>query len=341
MIYLHKDSIYENQTIGSWAIPIFKYLRKKGKQVKLIDAHDLEVVNNLKPNEDDLFFGRFGHDAADKKMSQITLPIIWKKFKKAFPSKSSYYYYDNKKRQYEFMVENDIPCLETFYVKNKKDIEDTNIQFPIVMKKTWGAGSEQVNYFETIDDVIDNKENQGWTLQSIYPSLIQSYQNIDFDYRVLLYNSGFIIYKRLNEWKTKNKDNFPYGTKWRDRKDVLEKRKSLIHGPSLVDAFDDLNDDLIKLIKKLKDIQINKLNSYYMSWDIIKPNIKSSFQLPEDYKVLEFSAISTMFNPFSKFYSFTPADGRIIKENARSVLAPIHRYKEFDGIKKLVNEYIK
>ena len=48
-----------------------------------------------------------------------------------------------------------------------------------------------------------------------------------------------------------------------------------------------------------------------------------------------------MFNPFSKFYSFTPADGRIIKENARSVLAPIHRYKEFDGIKKLVNEYIK
>ena len=236
------------------------------------------------------------------------------------------------------MTENNIPCLETFYVKSKKDID---IEFPIVMKKTWGAGSEQVNYFETIDDVIDNKENQGWTLQSIYPSLIQSYQNIDFDYRVLLYNSGFIIYKRLNEWKTKNKDNFPYGTKWRDRKDVLEKRKSLIHGPSLVDAFDDLNDDLMTLIKKLKDIQINKLNSYYMSWDIIKPNIKSSFQLPEDYKVLEFSAISTMFNPFSKFYSFTPADGRIIKENARSVLAPIHRYKEFDGIKKLVNEYIK
>ena len=56
MIYLHRDSIYENQTIGSWAIPIFKYLRKKGKQVKLINAHDLEVVNNLKPNEDDLFF---------------------------------------------------------------------------------------------------------------------------------------------------------------------------------------------------------------------------------------------------------------------------------------------
>ena len=336
MIYLHKDSIYENQTIGSWAIPIFKYLRKKGKQVKLIDAHDLEVVNNLKPNEDDLFFGRFGHDAADKKMSKKTLPIVWKKFKNTFPSAESYYHYDDKLKQYNFMTENNIPCLETFYVKSKKDID---IEFPIVMKKTWGAGSEQVNYFETIDDVIDNKKNRGWTLQSIYPSLIQRYQDVDFDYRVLLYNSGFIIYKRLNEWKTKNKDNFPYGTEWRDRKDVLEKRKSLIHGPSLADAFDDLNDDLIKLIKKLKDIQINKLNSYYMSWDIIKPNIKSSFQLPEDYKVLEFSAISTMFNPFSKFYSFS--DNTIIKENTRSVLAPIHRYKEFDGIKKLIDEYIK
>jgi glutathione synthase/RimK-type ligase-like ATP-grasp enzyme len=328
MIYLHKDSIYENQTIGSWAIPIFKYLRKKGKQVKLIDAHDLEVVNNLKPNEDDLFFGRFGHDAADKKMSKKTLPIVWKKFKNTFPSAESYYHYDDKLKQYNFMTENNIPCLETFYVKSKKDID---IEFPIVMKKTWGAGSEQVNYFETIDDVIDNKKNRGWTLQSIYPSLIQRYQDVDFDYRVLLYNSGFIIYKRLNEWKTKNKDNFPYGTEWRDRKDVLEKRKSLIHGPSLVDAFDDLNDDLMTLIKKLKDIQINKLNSYYMSWDIIKTN--------DGYKVLEFSAISTMFNPFSKFYSFS--DNTIIKENTRSVLAPIHRYKEFDGIKKLIDEYIK
>ena len=328
MIYLHKDSIYENQTIGSWAIPIFKYLRKKGKQVKLIDAHDLEVVNNLKPNEDDLFFGRFGHDAADKKMSKKTLPIVWKKFKNTFPSAESYYHYDDKLKQYNFMTENNIPCLETFYVKSKKDID---IEFPIVMKKTWGAGSEQVNYFETIDDVIDNKKNRGWTLQSIYPSLIQRYQDVDFDYRVLLYNSGFIIYKRLNEWKTKNKDNFPYGTKWRDRKDVLEKRKSLIHGPSLADAFDDLNDDLMTLIKKLKDIQINKLNSYYMSWDIIKTN--------DGYKVLEFSAISTMFNPFSKFYSFS--DNTIIKENTRSVLAPIHRYKEFDGIKKLIDEYIK
>ena len=328
MIYLHRDSIYENQTIGSWEIPIFKYLKKKGKQVKLIDAHDLKVVNNLKPNEDDLFFGRFGHDAADKKMSKKTLPIVWKKFKNTFPSAESYYHYDDKLKQYNFMTENNIPCLETFYVKSKKDID---IEFPIVMKKTWGAGSEQVNYFETIDDVIDNKKNRGWTLQSIYPSLIQRYQDVDFDYRVLLYNSGFIIYKRLNEWKTKNKDNFPYGTEWRDRKDVLEKRKSLIHGPSLVDAFDDLNDDLIKLIKKLKDIQINKLNSYYMSWDKIKTN--------DGYKVLEFSAISTMFNPFSKFYSFS--DNTIIKENTRSVLAPIHRYKEFDGIKKLIDEYIK
>ena len=328
MIYLHRDSIYENQTIGSWAIPIFKYLKKKGKQVKLIDAHDLKVVNNLKPNEDDLFFGRFGHDAADKKMSKKTLPIVWKKFKNTFPSAESYYHYDDKLKQYNFMTENNIPCLETFYVKSKKDID---IEFPIVMKKTWGAGSEQVNYFETIDDVIDNKKNRGWTLQSIYPSLIQRYQDVDFDYRVLLYNSGFIIYKRLNEWKTKNKDNFPYGTEWRDRKDVLEKRKSLIHGPSLADAFDDLNDDLMTLIKKLKDIQINKLNSYYMSWDIIKTN--------DGYKVLEFSAISTMFNPFSKFYSFS--DNTIIKENTRSVLAPIHRYKEFDGIKKLIDEYIK
>ena len=51
------------------------------------------------------------------------------------------------------------------------------------------------------------------------------YQDIDFDYRVMVYKSGFIIYKRLNEWKTKNKDNFPYGTEWRERKDIVKLRK--------------------------------------------------------------------------------------------------------------------
>ena len=77
MIYLHRDSIYENQTIGSWAIPIFKYLKKKGKQVKLIDAHDLKVVNNLKKlNVKGVHFDLVNTDKKDlNKIIEISVKI--------------------------------------------------------------------------------------------------------------------------------------------------------------------------------------------------------------------------------------------------------------------------
>ena len=55
--------------------------------------------------------------------TQKVFPTLTKKFKTMFPSEESYYYFDDKLKQYEFMVENDIPCLETHYVGNKEEIE--------------------------------------------------------------------------------------------------------------------------------------------------------------------------------------------------------------------------
>ena len=40
--------------------------------------------------------------------------------------------------------------------------------------------------------------------------------------------------------------------------------------PKLVDAFDELNDELLELILHLKKIQVEKLDTYFTSWDIIK-----------------------------------------------------------------------
>ena len=193
------------------------------------------------------------------------------------------------------------------------------------MKKSWGAGSEQVNYFESIDDVVDDEKTRGWTQESIYPALIQQYQDIDFDYRVMLFDSGFTFYRRHNDWKTQNKDNFPYGTKWRDRKDVLELRKSPSLPPRCSDGFGDLDDDLVSLIKKLLDIQRKKLDTYYMSWDII--NTK------DGYKVLEFSVVSTMNFPYKKFYDFN-------KDEVVSAITKQRLHIEFEGISKIVEEYI-
>ena len=125
----------------------------------------------------------------------------------------------------------------------------------------------------------------------------------------------------------KNKDNFPYGTEWRDRKDVLELRKSPFLPPRFSDGFGDLNDDLLSLIKKLSDIPRKKLDTYYMSWDII--NTK------DGYKVLEFSVISTMHFPYKKFYDFN-------KDEVVSVITKqrLHKLFEFEGISRIVEEYL-
>jgi hypothetical protein len=141
-----------------------------------------DEVMSLNPTKDDIFIGRFAHDELDKKLSKQTLPIIWNKFDKVFPSKKSYHFYDNKKRQYKFMLENNIPCLETHPIKNKKDLSNLKIEYPIVLKKSWGAGTEQVNYFNSFEDVIDNKKNRGWTLKSIFFIIYNIFKTIKIIY---------------------------------------------------------------------------------------------------------------------------------------------------------------
>mgnify|MGYP000426285886 CR=1 FL=1 len=71
--------------------------------------------------------------------------------------------------------------------REKEDIEKLDMDFPIVTKKTWGAGSEQVNYFETLDSVVDDETTRSWTGDSIYPCLVQEYEDVDYDIRIHIY----------------------------------------------------------------------------------------------------------------------------------------------------------
>lgn len=328
MIYIHKDVIYE--TIGgSWYYTIAHYLRKKRVPYKVVNGHNVDEVTSLNPTKDDMFIGRFAHDELDKKLSKQTLPIIWDKFDKVFPSKKSYHFYDNKKRQYKFMLENNIPCLETYSVKNKKDLSNLKIKYPIVLKKSWGAGSEQVNYFDRFEDVIDNKKNRGWTLKSIYPTLAQEYQDVKYDYKILLFDSKFVIYKRLMNWKNGNKDNFPYGTEPNTREDILKLRKPPFKDIKMYDAFDDVDEDFMKLIKKLLKIQKEKLDTYFMGWDLLKTK--------DGYKVLEFSVVNEIMIPNLKFFDLSKKE--IIKYPSKKHFG--NREKRIVGIKNLINEYIK
>ena len=279
MIYIHKDIIYGRAQLWHWIKII---LDRKRIPNKIIDAHDMDLVKSLDVKDDDILLARFGHDKEDLIKTQKVLPTLTDKFKTMFPSKESYYYYDDKLKQYEFMVENDIPCLETHYVTCKEDIEKLNINFPIVTKKTWGAGAEQINYFETLDSIVDDETTRSWTQDSIYPCLVQEYEDVNYDLRIVIIDKKVFAYKRIHKWKTGNKNNFPYGMPENPREKVLKYRYSPYQQYEQKKCNDSEFLDLVGLTTKLQKIQETKLNTKHMSWDIVNG------------KVLEFSYISTL-----------------------------------------------
>jgi hypothetical protein len=285
MIYIHKDIIYTK--------PYYKFIErildKKRIPNTIIDAHDLDFVNSLDIKDDDVLIAMFKHDKEDLIKTQIVFPILTKKFKTMFPSEESYYYYDDKLKQYEFMLENNIPCLETHYVNCKDDIEKLNMNFPIVTKKIWGAGAEQVNYFETLDSVVDDETTRNWTEESIYPCLVQKYEDIDYDLRVVIIGKKIFLHKRIHNWKTGNKDNFPYGMPPNPREKILKYRYPPYQDPELKPCSDSELLSLVDLVTKLYNLQETKLNIKHMAWDVVNG------------KVIEFSYISED-SLFKKYY---------------------------------------
>ena len=294
MIYIHKDIIYTR--------PHYKFIKsildKKKISNDIIDAHDLDFINSLDVKDDDVLIARFAHDEEDKKKTLKVFPTLTKKFKTTFPSKESYYYFDDKLKQYEFMVENDIPCLETHYVSSKEEIEKLNMNFPIVTKKIWGAGAEQINYFETLDSVVDDETTRNWTEESIYPCLVQEYEDTDCDLRITIVGEKVFAYKRIHNWKTGNKDNFPYGMPENPREKILEYRYPPYQLPVQKPCKDSDFLSVVNLITKLYKLQETKLNTKHMSWDVVNG------------KVLEFSYISTLKLTFGIYYDLDK--GKII-----------------------------
>lgn len=192
------------------------------------------------------------------------------------------------------MIENDIPCLETHYVANKEEIEKLNMNFPIVTKKTWGAGSEQVSYFETLDSVVDDETTRSWTGDSIYPCLVQEYEDVDYDIRIHIYNNKALFYKRIHKWKTENRSNFPYGGWPTPVEERIKNKLPPFDYPFPKDLTKSEIEDIIPFTEKINHIQRNLLDTYCMSWDLLKTN--------SGYKIVEFSVIASLDIGIPYFY---------------------------------------
>jgi hypothetical protein len=315
MIYIHKDIIYTR--------PHYKFIKKildkKKISNEIINAHDLDFINSLDVKEDDVLIARFAHDKEDRIKTQIVFPILTKKFKTMFPSEESYYYFDDKLKQYEFMLENDIPCLETHYVTCKEDIEKLNMDFPIVTKKIWGAGAEQINYFETLDSVVDDETTRSWTEESIYPCLVQEYEDVDYDLRIIILGEKVFLHKRIHKWKTGNKDNFPYGMPENPREKVLKYRYPPYQTVEQKRCDDSEYLSLVDLTTTLRKLQEIKLNTKHMAWDVVNG------------KVLEFSYISTLAL-VTKYYDLDKGKICNLKNNSLDFI----KHLEY-----ILGEYIK
>jgi hypothetical protein len=210
-------------------------------------------------------------------------PILHEKFNgRIWPNKTEWYYYNDKQRQLEFFKENNIPHPISHYSYGRDDflkwVEENNLEYPIVVKKSQGAGSEEVNLvyekeYSWYDDV-NRKEKffneTDWDVID-FPVIAQEYIDITHDIRISIYGDKILFIKRNHHWKEDEKKRFPYGWYWGNT-------DSRFDGISL--TYDEI--EKIKHIGiYLKEITDKHLKSKIMSWDIINEE--------NDFKVLEFS----------------------------------------------------
>ena len=288
-LYIHKDIFYPD----AWWVK-FKWLfDKKYKDInyEIVNLHYENNINDLQIGNDDYCICRFGHYEEDFELSKRVYPLLYEKFNgRIWPNKEDWYYYNNKKRQLEFFEKNNVPHPISHYSYGRDDflewVNENNLEYPIVVEKSQGAGSEEVDLvyekeYSWYDEVNRKKkffDETDWDVID-FPSIIQQYIDVDYDIRIAFVNDKVLFLKRLHQWKIKNKDNFPYGT---DKKPIEKKLKYKLapyEGPKCKSLDEKEILKLLPIVNYLHD----KFNTISIGWDIIGDI--------ENFKVLEFSYI--------------------------------------------------
>ena len=284
-LYIHKDIFYSIEYGDETWSNAFKWLLdKKYKNIdyEIINLHYEQNINDLQISNDDYCICRFAHYEEDFELSKRVYPLLYKKFEgRVWPNKDEWYYYNDKQRQLEFFRKNNIPHPISHYSYGRDDflkwVEENNLEYPIVVKKSQGAGSEEVrlmNNWEEVDDLVSYDTVGGIPIDTRWKSgqfIVQQYIDIDHDIRISIFGDKILFGKRIHHWKEDEKKRFPYGWYYGDKDSSLD-------GKSL--SYEEI--DKIKDIGiYLKNVTDKKLQSKIMSWDIIDEN--------NEFKVCEFS----------------------------------------------------
>ena len=265
-LYIHKDRFYDKVYGDRTWWRRFEWLfDKKYKDIdyEIVNLHYEDNINDLQIGNDDYCICRFAHYEEDFELSKRVYPLLHEKFNgRIWPNKTEWYYYNDKQRQLEFFRENNIPHPISHYSYGRDDflewVNENNLEYPIVVKKSQGAGAEQVNLINNWKEID-------------FPVIAQQYIDITHDIRISIFGDKIFFGKRSHKWKEDEKKRFPYGHYYGDK--------------GFEDISRTLTYDEIEKIKHigiyLKEITDKHLKSKIMSWDIINEE--------NDFKVLEFS----------------------------------------------------
>jgi hypothetical protein len=260
-LYIHKDTFYPD----NWSEKFKWLLTKKYKDIdyEIVNLHYENNINDLQIGNDDYCICRFAHYEEDFELSKRVYPLLYEKFKgRIWPNKIEWYYYNDKQRQLEFFKKNNIPHPISHYSYGRYDlvkwVTENNLGYPIVVKKSQGAGAEEVG-------LVNN-----WR-EADFPVIAQQYIDVNHDVRISIFGDKILFGKRVHHWKTDEKKRFPYGWYYGDKDSSLD-------GENLI--FEEI-EDLRDIAIYLKEITDDHLKSKIISWDIIDES--------NDLKVCEFS----------------------------------------------------
>ncbi len=318
-LYIHKDTLYSRP----WNKKFKWLLDKKYKNIKyeIINFHFENNINDLQIGNDDYCICRFTHVEEDFELSKRVYPLLYEKFNgRIWPNKTEWYYYNDKQRQLEFFEKNNIPHPISLYSYGREDftkwVKENTLEYPIVVKKSQGAGSEEVNlvyekeysWYDEYRDVTNTFVDTDWD-EIDFPVIAQQYIDITHDIRISIYGDKILFGKRIHHWKEDEKKRFPYGWYWGNT-------DSRFDGISL--TYDEI--EKIKHIGiYLKEITDKHLKSKIMSWDIINEE--------NDFKVLEFSmGFETTF--IDNLFYYDIKEKKILKIKNKKKYNAFYTYEE-------------
>ena len=330
MVIIYKDSsAYKpdrNQKLLSFYSSKFELILKEENNLlqslgkKTIDYRIIDyrhppfgVSDNFEDYDDwkgDYFVARFGHELSDKKYHSKNYDVIYDYYgENMWPNKQTYYYYDDKVRQYELLKKYDrhIPSV----ICNNLDELLNDVSVGTVVKSTYGAGGSSCFYIwekehlNHIEEYISNSYNS----EKFFPCIIQEY--IDYDWEYIIFSTGDEIYgyKKNILKKYSSPNSFPYNFPIEGSWDQFKYLKPVDDGRSWGEPYDpehivldekELNPDLIQFILNIK----NELNTPNLKFDMINGKVfEFSYLYPDSMAMIPSSdLLYTVYN--SEFNSF-------------------------------------